>query len=33
LPVKWIVNTHAAHGFYHFAHDLSVLARSTDDTA
>jgi ADP-ribosyl-[dinitrogen reductase] hydrolase len=28
LPVKWIVNTHAAHGFYHFAHDLSALARS-----
>ncbi|MFP3243401.1 MAG: ADP-ribosylglycohydrolase family protein [Paraburkholderia sp.] len=33
LPVKWIVNTHAALGFYHFAQDLSDLMRSTKDPA
>ncbi|MEQ5840472.1 ADP-ribosylglycohydrolase family protein [Paraburkholderia acidicola] len=25
LPIKWILKTHASHGFYHFAHDLLAI--------
>ncbi|MDN7879985.1 ADP-ribosylglycohydrolase family protein [Burkholderia aenigmatica] len=28
IPVRWIVNTHAAHGFYHFAEDLLAASRT-----
>ncbi len=27
IPARWIVNTHAAHGFYHFAEDLLATSR------
>jgi ADP-ribosyl-[dinitrogen reductase] hydrolase len=33
LPIRWIVNVHAAHGFYHFAQDLLPGSAASESAA